>query len=926
MKTLKNLLFLFGILCVSYNSYAQDAEKLISGDFENKRAGFVIAELSAQSGYKFYYDPAHLDSIVVNIKITQQKLASALPLILKNTSFSFFLDEDRKAVFITKNVAITSLRIAPVVAVQPGISSEKVIKPTVLSDQLAAELPTVSIENKLFEIGVKTAGKKTGEVSLAGYVFDKKTGEPVVGTRLYIENPRIGTTTNQHGYYALSLPAGRQTLQIRTLGKKDIRRELVLHSDGKLNIEVEEQVTSLKEVVISTEKAANLSSTVMGMEKLDIKTIKQVPTVFGEPDIIRVLLTLPGVQSVGEASSGFNVRGGAVDQNLILFSDMTIYNPSHFFGFFSAFNPEVVKDVELYKSSIPARYGGRLSSVLDVSSRDGNNKKFTGSAGLGLITSRVNIEGPIVKDKTSFILAGRTTYSDWLLKSLPEKSAYRNASASFYDLNLSVSHKAGEKNSLNFNGYISSDESDLATDTTFAYQNKNLSVNWKHSFNNKFFSTLTAGADQYQYENYTDFDEVSAYRLRFNINQANFKADFNYYLSQKHTLDFGLSSVYFKLNPGTFEPRGTGSLIKENIVAAEQGLESAIYLSDRYTPNPNFSLEYGVRLSMFNFLGPQQVNEYAPGLPKNEANVVDTKQYSSGDLISTNIGPEFRVSGRYIINSTTSIKAGVNTLRQNIHLLSNTTTISPTDIWKLSDNNIKAQKGAQVSIGAYKNLKSNTIETSAEVYYKTMKDFLDYKSGASLILNHHIEQDVIGARGKAYGIELMVKKLTGKVNGWASYTYSRTFLKVDDPVTGEQINRGQWYAANYDKPHDLTVIGNYRFNHRVSASLNVTYSTGRPITLPLGKFEHAGGTRVIYSDRNAFRIPDFFRSDLSVNLDGNHKLNQLFHNSWTFGVYNLTGQKNAYSVYYASEKQLIKGYKLSIFGTAIPFINYNIRF
>ncbi|MEP6595795.1 MAG: TonB-dependent receptor plug domain-containing protein, partial [Ginsengibacter sp.] len=652
--------------------------------------------------------------------------------------------------------------------------------------------------------------------------------------------------------------------------------------------------------------------------------IKQVPVVFGEADILRVVLTLAGVKSVGEASTGLNVRGGSTDQNLILFNDATIYNPSHFFGLFSAFNPEVVKDVELYKSSIPAKYGGRLSSVLEINSREGNKKNIAGTAGIGLLTSRLTLEGPLVKDKSSFIIGARTTYANWLLNLLPDQ--YKNSKAGFYDINVNISRQANKNNSLYLTAYLSKDNFNLNSDTSYNYGNNNISLKWKHIFNNKLYALVTAGYDNYKYKISSRTNPVNAYSLGFDINQTNFKTHFNYFVSSKHTIEFGLNNILYKLHPGTYKPVGEKSIVAPDQMSAEQGLESALYVSDKYNVTPELSVEAGVRYSMFNVLGPKSFNEYPKDVPKTEDNILGTTDYGKNKIIKTYQGPELRLSARYAFTSDFSIKAGYNTQRQYIHVLSNTSAMAPTDIWKLSDPNIKPQYGDQVSIGFYKNLKSNTIETSVEVYYKKIKDYLDYKSGAVLVLNHHIETDVINTKGKAYGAELMIKKLTGKLNGWISYTYARTLLKMDDPAAGEVINKGMYYPANSDRPHDVTFISNYKVNHRFSLSLNSTYSTGRPITLPIGRFFYGNSERTLYADRNSNRIPDYFRTDFSMNLEGNHKVHQKTHNSWTIGVYNLTGRKNPYSVYFVSENTVVNGYKLSIFGNPISFLNFNIKF
>ncbi|HEY4149134.1 MAG TPA: TonB-dependent receptor, partial [Chitinophagaceae bacterium] len=806
---------------------------------------------------------------------------------------------------------------------------------TVAADSSKAMLPDeeetpeqtklkVSPENKLYEIGAR--GQHTqGKATLAGYVRDAKSGEPIIGASVYIDTPSIGVITDQFGYYALTLPRGRHLLKISSAGMKDTKRQVVVYSDGKLVIEMQEFVSSLKAVIVSAEKASNTKSLQMGVSRLTIKTIKQVPVVFGEADILKVVLTLPGVTSVGEAGNGFNVRGGSTDQNLILFSDATIYNPSHLFGFFTAFNPDVVKGIELYKSAIPEKYGGRLSSVLDVTARDGNSKQWTGNAGIGPLTSKFSIEGPIRKETTTFIAAVRTTYSDWLLSAVPN-GAYKNSRANFYDANLHISHTINAKNSLYLTGYTSGDHFNLDNDTTYNYSNHNANIKWKHNFNNRHYALFTTGIDRYQYSVAGHQNPITSFDLAFKINQDYFRADFSYSANARHVISYGFNTVHYLLQPGSYTPSGAKSLVVPNILPNEQALESALYLGDQFAITPKFSVSAGLRYSVYNYLGQHDVYNYVPGLPREIGTIKDTAHYRAGQVISTYSAPEIRFSLRYAFSDSASVKLSFNTLQQYIHMLSNTVSVSPTDVWKLSDPNIKPQQGGQLSLGYYKNFRSNTIETSVEVYYKEMLNFLDYKSGAQLLLNPHIETDVINTRGKAYGIELLVKKTTGKINGWVSYTYSRTFLQQDDPIAGESINHGAWYPASFDKPHNANLIVNYRFSHRYSLSVNMLYSTGRPITLPVAVFTLGGSNSLLYSDRNQYRIPDYFRADVSFTMEGNHKVKQKAHNSWSFGIYNITGRQNAYSVYFVQENGKIKGYQLSIFGTLIPFVTYNIKF
>jgi hypothetical protein len=566
-----------------------------------------------------------------------------------------------------------------------------------------------------------------------------------------------------------------------------------------------------------------------------------------------------------------------------------------------------------------------LSSVLDVDVKDGNIKKWTGSAGISPLTSKFSIEGPIQKDKTSVIAGFRTTYSDWLLNQIPS-SSYSNSKANFYDASLHLSHIINAKNTLYLMGYLSSDKFNLDGDTTYAYANRNANLKWKHNFSNSSFAVFTTGLDHYQYSVSSTKVPVNAYKLSFDINQIYLRADFSYSPNNKHVISYGLNSVYYQLHPGTLAPDGPQSLVQTNTMRPEQALETALYLGDQYSISQDFSINAGIRYTVYNYLGPNQVYQYVPGLPRETFTIKDTVSYSSGQIIKTYALPEVRFSARYSITNSASLKFSFNTMSQFIHVISNTTNISPTDIWKLSDPNIKPQQGQQISLGFYKNFRQNSIETSVEIYYKRMQDYLDYKSGASLLLNPHIETDVFETQGKAYGIELLLKKTTGKINGWISYTYSRTFLKQDDPLAGQLVNNGNYYPASFDKPNMVNFIGNYRFSHRYSLSLNVVYSTGRPITLPLAVVRQDGAATLYYSDRNAYRIPDYFRTDISVNMDGNHKLNKKTHNSWSFGIYNVTGRQNAYSVYFVQENGKVKGYQLSIFGAPIPFITYNIKF
>ncbi len=896
-------------------------DRPIQRNFSGLNFRQFVGEIESQSDYRFYFNPRDVDSLRVDVQGNNRRLPALLSEILGPKNLYFAIDA-RKRVFITAERGIrTELPIGfSDRGSGPGDADTNVV------DYLAEkEQRRITLETRLFEIGRRTNPIRPGTANLAGHIRNAASGEPVIGVAVYIEKPRIGVLTDQFGYYSITLPRGRHELKIRSIGMKDTRRQILLYNEGKLDIEMEDDVIPLREVVIEAEKDVNVSGMQMGLERLDIRTLKQVPTAFGEADLLRVVLTLPGVKSVGESSVGLNVRGGSTDQNLILYNDATIYNPSHLFGFFSAFNPDMIKNVELYKSGIPSRYGGRLSSVLEVTTRDGNKKKLAGSGGIGLLTGRLTLEGPIIKEKSSFLIGARSTYSDWLLRNLKNR-AFQNSAASFYDLNAHITHEFSEKNTIYLTGYLSRDRFRLNSDTAYQYRNQNASLKWKHIFNPKLYSVFTTSYSGYRYSVSSDRNPVNAYQLDFGIEQYTFKTDFNYYPTARHTLDFGLSSTLYKLRPGNYQPLGSESLIRPEVVSPEQGLETALYAGDRFDISPRLSISFGLRYSLFNYLGPKNLFVYPTGSRMTEANIRDTLSYGAGKNIQTYHGPEYRISARYAFTSDASIKLSYNRMRQYIHMLSNTTSMAPTDIWKLSDPNIRPQVGDQYSIGLYKNLKNNTIETSVEAYYKTMQNMLDFQSGATLIMNQHPETEVVRAEGLAYGVEFLVKKLTGRFNGWLSYTYARTFLRVDRSIPQENINRGDYYPSNFDKPHDVTWVGNYRINRRFSISLNFTYSTGRPITLPLAKYELGGSQRVYYSERNRYRIPDYYRSDLSLNVEGNHRVRKLAHSSWTFAVYNLTGRRNAYSVYFSSLGGVVRGYKLSIFGQPIPTVTYNFKF
>ena len=682
----------------------------------------------------------------------------------------------------------------------------------------------------------------------------------------------------------------------------------------------------LAEIVVVGGRQSAVRSTTMGSEKFKPQLLKNIPSAFGESDIMKVVLTLPGVTTVGEASSGYNVRGGATDQNLILFNGGTVYNPSHLFGLFTSFNSDAVEDVELFKSSIPVEYGGRISSVLKVTSKEANMQKLTGSASIGALTSKANVEVPIVKDHVSLLLNGRTTYSDWMLKQLPEDSGYKNGSANFYDFSGVLTWKLNSLHRLKIYGYWSHDKFSFSSQDKYGYENRNFSAEWRSLLNERVTLTASAGLDHYDYFNEDRNTPSMAARLSFGIDQIWGKLHIRQRLSEKQVLSYGLSVQHYNVQGGTYEPIGEESCITTDQLQREKALESAAFIDYEHSLTEKLSVSAGLRYSMFNALGPRDVNFYHDGELPTEETLLETRRETG--IIKTYHAPEIRLSARYALMDNLSLKVGFNTMHQYIHKVSNTSIMSPTDIWKLSDLNIKPQNGWQVAAGIYHETAGKKYEFSAEVYYKHIGDYLNYRSSAVLLMNHHLETDVISTKGRAYGVELQVKKPVGTLNGWVSYTYSRSQLRQDDERVAVPLNNGEWYPSEYDRPHEVKAVLNLKFTERYSFSSNFNYATGRPTTLPAGKYYDSYNQKYMpyYTDRNTYRIPDYMRLDLAFNIEPTHKLTSFLHTSFSIGVYNALARKNAYIVYYVTEGEEIKGYKLSVFGTAIPYVSLNIRF
>lgn len=745
---------------------------------------------------------------------------------------------------------------------------------------------------------------------VSGYVKDAKTGEDLIGASVTVkEIPGIGAASNAYGFYSITLPAGQYQIISRFLGYAPQIENIVLKSSMKMDFNLAEQTNELNETVITSQrKNENVTQMQMGTQKLNSKELKNIPVLFGEKDILKTIQLLPGIKAVGEGSSGFNVRGGAADQNLILLDEATVYNASHLMGFFSVFNSDAIKDVTVYKGNEPAEYGGRLSSVLDVKMNDGNDKKVGVSGGIGLISSRINIEGPIVKNKGSFIVSARRTYADLFLK-LSNDTSLNQARLYFYDLNAKANYNINDRNRVFLSGYFGTDVLGFGDTFGVNWGNTTGTLRWNHLFSDRLFSNTSLVYSNYNYK--IKIKTSQEMNIISRIQDLGIKQDFQLFESGKSTLKFGFNSVFHRIIPGVITANDTTL----NSLTNKNALENALYISHQYKISDRLSLEYGSRFNMFSQLGPGNFYTY----DKN-GSTIDTTQFGSGKIVKTYFNLEPRVAFNYLINEQSSVKMAYARNVQNLHLLSNSTSGNPTDLWISSSNNVKPEIADQVSLGYYCNFKENEYEFSAEVYYKSLLNQIDYKNGAELNFNDNVESQILFGDGRAYGLELFLKKKYGRFNGWISYTLSRTERKFNE------INNGNYFPARQDRTHDLSLVGIFELNKRWTLSGTWVYNTGNAVTFPTGKYTVDGITKLYYSDRNANRMPAYHRLDLGATWT--NKKTDKFESSWTFSLYNAYGHDNAYTITFQdseTDPTKTEAVQTTLF-KFIPSVSYNFKF
>ncbi|TCD05930.1 TonB-dependent receptor [Pedobacter frigidisoli] len=769
----------------------------------------------------------------------------------------------------------------------------------------------------LFSILTVSVAHAQKKYTLNGTIKDASTGETLIGASIKVQEiPSSGTSTNNYGFYSLTIPEGTYLVTWSFIGYEPTTQKVQLQKNHTISIPLNPNKANLDEVVIRSNKKNNdnVASPQMGLEKLNMAQINQVPVVMGERDILKTITLMPGIKSSGEGNTGFYVRGGGSDQNLILLDEATVYNASHLLGFFSTFNSDAIKDVSIFKGGMPAEYGGRLSSVLDVKMNEGNNQDFTVQGGIGLVASRLKLEGPIEKGKGSFMISARRTYVDLFLKASSD-SSLNKSTLYFYDINAKANYHFNDRNAIYLSGYFGKDVLGLKDIFGTNWGNSTGTARFNHVFSSKLFSNTSFIYSNYNYV-VESLQSNDGFKATSKITDLNFKQDFSYYTGSKHTLKFGLNVLRHDIAPGDVSTTGSASSFNDKHVEHRYGYESAAYVSDEWKVNSRLTLLYGLRLSGMFLLGPGTFNTY-----DTQGNIASSKTYGPGSLVKDYWNLEPRFSASYSLNEESSIKASYNRNTQNIHLLSNSTSSTPTDLYVMSSNNLKPEIADQVAAGYFRNFGDNTYEFSAEVYYKALQNQIDYKDGAQLRVNQDVESLLNYGTGRAYGMELFLKKKYGRFNGWFGYTLSKTERKFAD------INNGSYYPARQDRTHDVSLVAIYQLNKRWSFSSSFIYGTGNVVTYPTGKYSSGGTTVFSYSERNGYRQPSSNRLDLGATLEGRE--HKRFHSSWTFSVYNVYASRDPYSITFRDSENIpntTEAVQTSIFAIPIPSVTWNFKF
>lgn len=871
----------------------------LDGSEQDKKLTQFLDEFERKQGVTFYYLEDWIAPFTINESYTGQTLADLLTDVLRESDISFIPIHDRALAFVKDPTVEIKRREALV----------------------AASRRQQTIESAT--VGNPDLYRPGKIVTLRGRIANDEDRTPVTGATV-VPNGVQGTTSDREGQYELRLPSGKHVLTINFIGFKERVIDLMLYDDGDLNLALQEAPVLLEEVVISSQPINELTVSRPGQLQLSVGAMKKQPSLLGEADLVRQLQSLPGVNTVGEAAAGFNVRGGSVDQNLVLYDGLPLFNTSHALGFFSAFYSEAIQEMSFYRGGIPAEFGGRVSSVLDIRSKAGDPERWKVNGGIGLVSANLMARGPIVKNRTTLAASVRGTYANWYLDLL--KNTYKdltNSQVGFYDGDIRLEHSLNKDSKLTLSYYRSFDKLRIRGDTTFQWVNQLLSARLDQIFSPRLSGSFLLGVGDYGYT-VSNVQPAQGFDLDYKVTYPTLKMDFLLNAGE-HRLSFGLQSTYYSFNPGKLRPTTPESSIRSVTMDPQQSLESGVYLADSYNLTERFVVDAGIRLSSFIQLGPATVNVYSPSSPIEEDNLVDSVKYPSGEPVTSYMGLEPRVALRYSLTKESSLKLSYHRIYQYLHLVSNTAAVTPIDVWQPSNTFFKPQVADQISFGYFRDFKQKMYEAYAEVFYKEISNVLDFKDGAELILNKTLEADLLQGKGVAYGLETFLSKNQGRLTWTMSYTYSRSLRQFD--AGPESINNGQSFPSNYDQPHMLNLSWNYRLSRRWSFTGNFAYRTGRPVTVPVFGFSVDGYGVAYFSGRNQYRIPDYHRLDIAFVIEGSHKLKKPWSGSWTISFLNVYARRNAYSYFFSSTVPgKIDTYQLSILGTIVPSVTYNFKF
>jgi hypothetical protein len=899
--------FLFGLIAIQ----GQGPDKIIHCRYSGVTFGAFCSDVRMQSGVTIYYKESWVSQLKVTLQSDSLTVTSAVEKVLAGTGL--------KVSAWHGNLVIT--RGEPLLLALPEFQNPEISQNAGNEVSGLTESEERYIkgrragDNQVIIIGENHFGSSTSKVKVHGKITEQETGEAVIGAAMFVEELETGTRTDLNGYLSIAIKPGTYTVRFEYLGYEKKTCTMQVFSSGEFSLEMKRTVIPIEEVVVIGDRQINVTSRDPGLEKISAKTVREIPTMMGERDILKVSEMLPGIVSVGEGSAGLNVRGGSSDQNAFYINKIPVYNTSHLFGFFPAFNSDIIKDFTIYKGYVPSQFGGRLSSVFNITTRQGNRKRFSMHGGINPVTASVTVEGPLVKDKSSVLLSARSSYSDWILERIKDPTI-RTSSARFNDVAMSLNYDF-KKTQVSLFGFNSFDFFRLSDITQYEYSNTGASMNLRRNFSADVQADLSLIAARYEFST-TNKQEVSnAYDHRYELDHYELRLDFNHATISKNSLTYGVSALINDLDRGKVLPHGESSLRSPVLLGRERGIESSLYLGDVVDILPWLNLSVGVRYSLYAPLGPRKVYTYTEGAPRDPRYLEDSLLFGKNKALKWYSSPEIRATLNIETDPQGSLKLAFNQMHQSVFMLNNTISVAPNTQWKLADYYLVPARSEQVSMGMFRNFPKGGWETSMELYYKNSHNFPEFRDGADFLDGSPVESQVLQGEQKSYGIELSLKRSGRKLDGWMAYTYSRAIARVDGGEAWNSINGGESYPSSFDIPHALNALLNYHVSRRFSISTVITYQSGRPITYPLSVYYINGVPFTDYSKRNKYNIPDYFRTDLSATIEGNLKRDKLIHSSLVFSVYNLTGRNNPYSVYFKTENGKLNSYKYSVIG--VPF-------